>query len=126
MLFEHIHLIMRLPENDKDYSTRISSIKALFTEAYLEENSNTGFGSGHRRKGERTVWQHRYWEHIIRDEDDLRRHFDYLHFNPVKHGLVHRAKDWPWSSFHRYVRQGVYSMDWGGEYSVDGCERFGE
>jgi len=60
-----------------------------------------------------TLWQHRYWEHLLRDEADLRNHLDYLHWNPVKHGLVQRVADWPWSSFHRYVAQGDYPPDWG-------------
>lgn len=67
-----------------------------------------------RRKREGTIWQRRFWEHQIRDEQDYRAHFNYLHFNPVKYGLVKRVSDWPYSSFHRYVRSGVYSDDWGG------------
>jgi putative transposase len=126
LLFEHIHFLMRLPEKDKDYSARISSTKAIFTKAFLEDNLNAGFGSDYRGKGERTVWQHRFWEHMIRDENDLIRHFDYLHFNPVKYGLVHRVKDWPWSSFHRFVRQGICPIDWGGGYSFDRSDQFGE
>jgi putative transposase len=64
-------------------------------------------------KGERTVWQRRYWEHLVRDEDDFARHVDYIHFNPVKHGHALRAADWPYSSFHRYVREGKLPADWG-------------
>lgn len=67
------------------------------------------------KRGETTIWQRRFWEHTIRDEKDLERHVDYLHYNPVKHGLVKRVKDWEWSSFHRYVRMGVYEAEWGGE-----------
>ncbi len=72
-----------------------------------------------RKKGCGSLWQHRYWEHCLRDEDDLRRHLDYLHFNPVKHGLVTRVADWEWSSFHRYVADGAYPVDWG--MAIDGA-----
>ena len=66
------------------------------------------------RRGERGIWQRRYWEHLIRDEADFRAHMDYVHINPVKHGLVRRVADWPYSTFHRLVVQGVYPADWGG------------
>lgn len=59
------------------------------------------------------MWQRRFWEHVVRNEKDFQRHVDYIHFNPVKHGHVSRAKDWPWSTFHRYVRNGLYEQDWG-------------
>ncbi|MGH2448271.1 MAG: transposase, partial [Chloroflexota bacterium] len=74
-------------------------------------------------KGERGIWQRRYWEHLIRDERDLAVHIDYVHFNPVKHGHVARVRDWPYSTFHRCVRDGVLAADWGGN-AVDGD--FGE
>jgi len=101
-------------------------MKAHFTKYFLEESNVKRFGSGHRNKGERKVWQHRFWEHMIRDEDDFIKHVEYIHFNPVKHGLVNRVQDWPWSSFHRFVRQGTYPLDWGGEFTEHGSERFGE
>src|SRR5262249_62384828 len=76
-------------------------------------------------KGERGIWQRRYWEHTLRDEKDFERHVDYIHFNPVKHGHVGRVQDWPYSSFHRMVRLGIYPADWGGDSADDrGC--FGE
>ncbi len=71
-------------------------------------------GPSRRRKQERGIWQRRFYEHTCRDEDDLKRCIDYIHVNPVKHGLVGRVIDWPWSSFHRYVRLGEYPIDWGG------------
>jgi putative transposase len=77
------------------------------------------------RKGERGIWQRRYWEHTLRDERDYLRHVDYIHFNPVKHRLVTQVKDWPYSSFHRMVRLGVYPVDWGGDVS-EGNTEFGE
>jgi len=126
LLPEHIHFIMRLPENEIDYSTRIASIKGRFTKIFLSEIKTADFGTRRRGKGERTVWQHRFWEHMIKDENDFIRHVEYIHYNPVKHGHVQRVRDWPWSSFHRYVRQGVYPFDWGGINTNFECERFGE
>ena len=67
-----------------------------------------------QKRGERGIWQRRYWEHLIRDEVDYRAHMDYVHFNPVKHGRVQRVSDWPYSTFHRLVEQGVYPPDWAG------------
>jgi putative transposase len=77
------------------------------------------------QKGEYPLWQRRFWEHTIRDENDFGRHVDYIHFNPVKHGLVARVRDWPYSSFHHYVRHGVLPADWAGDArEADGS--FGE
>lgn len=73
--------------------------------------------SRHSRR-ESTIWQRRFWEHQIRDENDFERHMDYIHFNPVKHGYVEQARDWPHSTFHRYVREGAYAMDWGGSVDI--------
>jgi putative transposase len=75
--------------------------------------------------GEATLWQRRYWEHTIRDEKDFERHVDYIHFNPVKHCLVGRVRDWPYSSFHKYVRQGVLPEDWAGDFGASSGS-FGE
>jgi putative transposase len=112
VLPEHLHCVWTLPAGDSDYPTRWKKIKALFSR---------GLPKGERRstsriaKGERGIWQRRYWEHTLRNEDDLRRHVDYIHFNPVKHGHVHHVKEWPYSTFHRYVRQGLYPDDWAGD-----------
>ena len=65
------------------------------------------------KRGEAAIWQRRFWEHVIRDETDLNNHIDYIHYNPVKHSLVKNVADWPWSSFHRYVRMGYYESGWG-------------
>jgi putative transposase len=77
-------------------------------------------------KGERGIWQRRYWEHLIRDEDDYAHHVDYIHYNPVKHGYVERAADWPYSSIHRFIKRGVVSLDWGGDETVSEEVGFGE
>ena len=122
VLPNHIHTILTLPEGDVDYSGRWEAIKGGFTRALrtrgipLLPNGNGGY----------RLWQARYWEHTIRDNRDLQAHMDYIHFNPVKHGLVKRAMDWPYSSFHRYVRLGWLPKDWAGELNVPDEGRFGE
>ena len=68
---------------------------------------------------ERGIWQRHFWEHAIRDEADFERHVDYIHVNPLKHNLVSRIKDWPYSSFHRYVERGIYPVNWCGEIDLD-------
>jgi putative transposase len=109
LLFEHLHCIWKLPANDSDYSRRWSSIKGNFSREYLKLNEQHREVSSSRvRKGEVAVWQRRFWEHQIRDENDLQRHVSYIHYNPVKHGLVQDVKDWPWSTYHKYVKAGFY------------------
>jgi len=110
VLPDHLHCLWRLPPDDADNATRWSNIKALFSRAIPATEDRTG-----RRlsKGERGIWQRRYWERLIRNEADFAAHVDYIHFNPVKHGYVARAVDWPYSSFHRYVRRGDLPENWG-------------
>lgn len=111
----HLHTVWTLPLNDSDYSTRIRRVKGLFTQKYIASGGREGrVGASHRRRRERGIWQRRFWEHTCRDEDDLKRCVDYVHWNPVKHGLVARVRDYPWSSFHRFVTMGEYDEDWGG------------
>jgi len=114
LLPEHLHCIWTLPSNDADYSRRWSAIKGLFSRKYLAAGGEEGTRNPSRaRKGEAAVWQRRFWEHCVRDQEDFNRHVDYIHFNPVKHGLVESPRDWPWSSFHRYVAAGYYVSEWG-------------
>jgi putative transposase len=115
ILPEHIHTIWTLPPSDADYPTRWKSLKAEFTRG-LEKR---GLPLSHRKDGSALVWQRRYWEHTIRNDTDLNHHIDYIHFNPVKHGLVERVAAWPYSSFHRYVHQGLLPTDWGGKDLID-------
>ena len=122
VLPEHLHAIMTLPADDADFSGRWRGIKARFT----REVVRSGMAISRDRRGEYTLWQRRFWEHTVRDENDLARHVDYIHFNPVKHGLVSRARDWPHSSFHRYVRSGVLPEDWGGDMRGGASSDFGE
>ena len=104
ILPDHLHLIMSLPEGDANYPVRLGLLKQGFTKRLPENLKSPG------RKGERNIWQRRYWEHAIRDEADLEAHVDYVHFNPVKHGYVEDVDDWPHSSWHRYKRD--YGAEW--------------
>lgn len=110
VLPDHLHCIWTLPPDDADFPGRWRRIKAAFS-ASLPKTE--GVSESRRSKGERGIWQRRYWEHLIRDERDLAAHVDYIHFNPVKHGYVEKAVNWPHSSFHRHVRLGLVSADWG-------------
>jgi putative transposase len=121
VLPDHLHAIVTLPENDSDFSGRWRQIKSLFS----REVAATCGSLKPNRKGEYGLWQRRFWEHTVRDDDDFSRHFDYIHFNPVRHGLVSRACDWPHSSFHLYVRRGWLPKDWGGD-AKEGRSGFGE
>ena len=115
VLPDHLHCLWTLPPDDADFSTRWRLIKTAFARSLPFDETP----SPHRqRRGERTVWQRRFWEHLIRDEDDFARHADYIHYNPVKHGLVLHPGDWPHSSFQRFVERGVYPKDWAAPMSV--------
>ncbi len=120
VLPDHMHALWTLPFGDLDFSRRWGRIKAGFTQrCVLDHNSAQRRDSG--------LWQPRFWEHLVRDEADFATHVDYLHYNPVKHGLVARVIDWPYSSFHRAVRAGVYAPDWGrSEPEVPSATTFGE
>jgi putative transposase len=122
VLPEHLHTVWTMPKGDANFATRWRLIKSTFSR---------GLAGGERispsriAKGERGIWQRRYWEHTIRSEADLARHIDYIHINPVKHGLVERVGDWGPSSFHHYVKLGVYPSDWAGDLSQSD-HQFGE
>jgi len=118
LLPDHLHAVLSLPPGDDAYSVRLRRLKEEFTKGYLAAGGREGVTSAERiARGERGVWQRRFWEHVIRDEDDFERHLDYVHFNPVKHGHARCPREWPFSSFHRWVRRGVYEANWacGGE-----------
>jgi putative transposase len=103
VLPDHLHALWTLPEKDDQYPLRWRMIKSLFTQRL--RRSGAWFDS-------RSPWQSRYWEHTIRDDRDFENHVNYIHFNPVKHGHAHAPSDWPYSSFHRFVRDGVVPLDW--------------
>jgi len=113
LLPDHLHCIWSMPDGDADYSTRWGVIKKAFTEAWLEAGGGE-LGISVARKGDRRrgVWQPRFWEHWIRDRKDFERHLNYIHYNPVKHGLVCCPHAWPYSTFMRWVKAGVYEPSW--------------
>jgi putative transposase len=116
VLPDHLHCILELPAGDADFALRWRLIKRGFSKALprVERRSDI-----RERRGERGIWQRRFWEHVIRDDADYASHMDYIHANPVKHGLVERVRDWPYSTFHRLVERGVYPLDWmGGNEAV--------
>jgi len=121
VLPDHLHCIRTLPEGDADYAARWRLIKTRFVRSLPFTESRS---PARTRRGERGIWQRRYWEHLIRDERDFIRHMDYLHFNPVKHGYVNAVRDWPYSTFARLVEAGIYPADWdgGGVPDVDAGE----
>jgi putative transposase len=112
VLPDHLHCVWRLPEGDADNANRWAQIKSGFSRALPLHERRSPRRIARRERG---IWQRRYWEHLLRDEDDLRRHVDYLHINPVKHGHAARAGDWPYASFRRWVAAGVYPMEWAAE-----------
>ncbi len=110
VLPNHLHCLWRLPEGDADFSTRWQMIKTHFSRHVPAPI---------RQDGSKTVWQPRFYEHLIRDEDDFRKHLDYIHYNPVKHGLVATPGEWPQSSFQRFVAIDWYASDWGNAVPPD-------
>jgi putative transposase len=113
LLPDHLHTLWQLPEDDDDYSLRWAWIKKEFTKAWLAAGgAENAVSAARRRRGDRGIWQPRFWEHQIKDEGDFEQHLNYIHYNPVKHGLVAGPKDWPHSSFRRWVDCGVYPLDW--------------
>ena len=119
LLPDHLHCIWTMPENDADYSIRWRGIKGLFSKQYKNVcNPEIQLSESMKKKREAGIWQRRYWEHTLLTQEDFNAHVDYIHYNPVKHGLVNKVSDWPWSTFHKYLRQGIYAPDWGS----DDCE----
>ncbi|KMW69836.1 MAG: transposase [Limnoraphis robusta] len=112
ILPDHLHCIWTLPENDCDFSTRWRLIKSEFSRR-CDSKYKQKYSLSRQRKNEQAIWQRRFWEHCIRDDKDLIQHVDYIHYNPVKHGLVKSPKDWQYSSFHRFVKNGLLTLNWG-------------
>ena len=110
VLPDHMHCIWTLPQGDADYAKRIRLIKTLFSKEMPKTEQRSYIM---QQKGERGIWQRRYWEHTIRDERDYATHMDYLHYNPVKHGYIKKVMDWPYSTFRHHVRHGLYAENWG-------------
>jgi putative transposase len=113
LLPDHLHAMWTLPEGDSDFSRRWGRIKKEFTQAWTAAGGWEGAISDSRcRNRRRGVWQRRFWEHVIRDQQDYQRHLNYIHYNPVKHTYACCAHEWQWSSFHRFVRERVYEPTW--------------
>ncbi|MEM8640237.1 MAG: transposase [Cyanobacteria bacterium P01_G01_bin.54] len=112
ILPDHLHALLTLPENDADFSMRWRLIKSYFSRYYCGEERGK-MTESRKNKGEKAIWQRRFWEHQIRSDRDFVSHVEYIHYNPVRHGFVDAPKDWQYSSFHRYVQAGVYDLMWG-------------
>ncbi len=114
LLPDHLHVLWKLPEGDSNFSVRWNLIKSGFTRLYKKWKPTVNQRSSSRiRKREQSIWQRRFWEHRIRNQDDYYNHMDYIHYNPVKHGYVSSPKDWKWSTFKKYVGMSLYTIDWG-------------
>jgi len=115
LLPDHLHAIWTLPENDDNFGSRWAVIKRIVSKRCGHPVGSWELNDdSHAKRGESRIWQRRFWEHLIRDDLDLHRHLDYIHWNPVKHGYVKRVIDWPYSTFHQFVSKGLYPSDWGG------------
>jgi putative transposase len=119
VLPDHLHCVIELPAGDADFARRWCLIKMLFSRQVPTGEMRSMLML---KRGERGIWQRRYWEHCIRDDEDLRRHLDYIHINPLKHGLVECVADWPYSTFHRSVQQGLYPANWAGSGEQDALD----
>ena len=112
---DHLHMLWTLPPGDTDFSTRVRLIKHFTTRATRrvgQDPPDIKQSASRQKKGERPVWQRRFWEHVVRDEDEFARLCDYVHYNPIKHGYSRCPHTWPYSSFHRFVRAQLYPPDW--------------
>ena len=120
VLPDHMHCIWTLPPDDEDYSGRWRAIRKSFSKTIPPTERRS---SVRQQRGERGIWQRRFWEHTVRNDADYANHMDYVHFNPVKHRLVEHAADWPFSSFHRAVAHGLYPVDWNAGTTTEPSDR---
>ncbi|RRV28174.1 transposase [Pseudomonas sp. o96-267] len=116
VLPDHLHCLIELPQGEADFALCWRLIKMIFSRDVPAEEWRSKILL---RRRERGIWQRRYWEHLIRDDEDFCRHLDYIHINPLKHGLVQRVSDWPYSTFHRDAESGRYPLDWAGGAEMD-------
>ena len=119
---DHLHTVWQLPADDCNYASRWRAIKSHFVQVIKKQNIPVNM----RSDGSALIWQRRFWEHTVKDENDCRRCVDYCYINPVKHGLVQTVADWQYSSFHRDVKRGIYPNNWAGASVGDNQERYGE
>jgi putative transposase len=115
ILPDHLHVMWSLPEGDADFSTRVRLIKSRFVRSVAPTVDAADTSESRRSKCERSIWQRRFWEHVVSDERDFAAHLHYIHYNPVRHGLVAAPRDWPYSTFHKWVERGIYELDWGSD-----------
>ena len=122
ILPDHLHIIMTLPKSDANYSKRWNLIKGYFSRSIekAEKLSNS-----RKLKRERGIWQRRFWEHMIRDDEDFENHINYIHYNPVKHGYVNNPVDWKHSSIHQYITKNILPLNWASKVNELDTE-FGE
>ena len=109
---DHLHCIWTLPPKDNDYSKRWGLIKRAVSrscKSFIAQVEHTTSGI---KRHELAFWQRRFWEHQIRDKNDFNQHMDYIHHNPVKHGLCKTPSQWRWSTIHRYIKKGIYTYNW--------------
>lgn len=118
LLPDHLHCIWTLPEGDNDFSTRWAKIKRFVSLECAHLGDRSLRSASRARHRESTIWHRRFWEHRISTEIDMERHLDYIHFNPVRHGYAASAAAWPYSTFWRYVRDGLYPEDWAGVANI--------
>ena len=120
LLPDHFHAMWTLPAGDSAYSRRLGWLKKTFTQRWLAAGGHElAVSEGKRRDGRRGVWQPKFWEHTLRDQDDFNEHLNYIHYNPVKHGLVQCPHQWPWSSFQKWVNRGAYERNWQCTCNID-------
>ena len=117
LLPDHLHCLWTMPPNDNDYSNRWMLIKSAFTRTCCDPVQSV-LRSSRVLKREQNIWQRRFWEHQIRHDQDYLNHADYIHYNPVKHGLARSPLEWQYSSFHRHVKEGFYHPDWGARNQI--------
>ncbi|MDD1415381.1 transposase [Dolichospermum sp. ST_con] len=120
LLPNHFHCLWTLPPDDHDFSVRLRLIKTYVTKHYREQLTlENPISQSRQKRGEKNLWQRRFWDHLIRDEQDFMVHCDYIHYNPVKHRLCINPQDWQFSSIHRLIEQGVYPPNWGVDVTLD-------
>ena len=112
---DHLHVMWTLPDNDADYAKRVRLIKEAFTRAFIFRHPPPERSESRQTRSEQAIWQRRYWEHTIRDERDFFAHLDYIHLNPVRHGLISAPNEWVFSSFNSWVDREVYEPRWGSD-----------
>ncbi|HEY9703875.1 MAG TPA: transposase [Allocoleopsis sp.] len=126
LLPEHFHCLLTLPPDDHNFSLRMRLIKTHVTKTYRQQLAiNQKLSLSRQKRGESNLWQRRFWEHFIRDEEDFAYHCDYIHYNPVKHGLCTNPQDWEFSTIHRFIAEGIYPPDWGKNGKIDIPEDIG-